>query len=190
VPLPSAPILQRHGPGAAAFGADRKAPAGEPRQALEGRRAAREDPERLEVEAGERAEVLRLRAVTGAALHEGDLGPGLPGLPRLQKTKVLDRAGGLDDLQADAVARQDLAVTLGECEIGAVGAPRRDREASRRRRLDELVGQDEAGQGQHDGRPEDLPEFARTPVPAPRVRLWFRHPAPNPFLSRRTRGRC
>src|SRR5262249_24696978 len=84
-----------------------------------------------------------------------------------QQIQVFHRAGGVADLQVDAVARQYPGIAPGEVIIPGVRYPRGDDEVPRRQRIDQSIGdvqtcQQDGGRGEHDER--------KTPWRGPRRR--------------------
>ena len=130
VPLPSGPMASRRPRRSRRFGRAGGPPG--------------EDPERLEVEAPQRSELLRGGAAAGSALHEGEVHAARR---ILQQPDVLDGAGGLAHVERDALAGEPGAVLLRETVVGTVGTAGRDDDPARRCRLHPLEGDDEGDQG-------------------------------------------
>ncbi len=147
----------RHRARAAALGADREAAARQVGKARNPGPLACEQPDRLEEHAGKRDQPGVVVGPRDATLHERDVDTVLVAV---QQRQVLDRAARRHHLEPHPVARQDAAVGGGEGGIGAVRRAGRHAHDVRRRGRDELVGDDESGEGEKRRRQIDLQRLA------------------------------
>ena len=86
---------------------------------------------------------------TNSPLDERNIDP----VSRLTKQgKVLCGTCGLSNLELNALAREDLRVTLGKVKVGALGSPGGDSHSLRRRWIDELIREPEPEQRENRGR--------------------------------------
>jgi hypothetical protein len=157
--------LQRQDASAAALAIDRDAASFEVGEARHLHVAAHEDPDRLEIEARQRAQRGVAIVVARAALGEGDIR-----LAGLQQRDVLHGPRGLGQGDVDAFPRHEVAINAAVIIIDAVAGTGRHHDAARRRGLDEVIGDGEGDERQQHGRPEDADPFhpdAEPPVPHP-----------------------
>jgi len=140
--------LEGNGARAAALAIDGDAASAQIAEPLDRRVLAHEHPDRLEIEARERAQLRRAAIGPRAALDERDVGAVL-----IEPLDIVDRAARYIERDRDPLAREEVAIDLAVIEIDVVLGPGRHDDVARRRRLDEMISDGKRDDRQQDRRP-------------------------------------
>jgi hypothetical protein len=134
---------------------------------LESELRACEHPQRFEEEAAKRAQLLAVGGSRRTALHQGQRD-----VAASQPLEILHGPGGGHDVQRKTIVGKQPPISLRERVVRAVTRSRGDAKRLRRRRTDELIGDDET---RNDQGGDHRPDFHELDERSPSILSRHRH---------------